>query len=444
MRALTDHLAPEEKAVEFQARPADIKRHLCLLLVASSLAYSMFFFVDRLWSPGKSMHFSDLYARWYGSRELLLRGRDPYSLQITHEIQMWSYGHRVEQDDSEIHDENRFAYPLYIVFVMAPLVGLSFPETYGLLRILLPLISIGTVLLWLRAIGWKPGLILLTCIVVLSVSNFPMLESLYLQQPVLVAMVFLAGACAALRSDRQYLSGALLALATMKPQDSVLFVTWILFWASFEWRSRKGIVVGFLVTFILLVGGAELLLPGWISEFVAGLIAYQHYTGTFSILTLVFGRVAGLILTSGLILAISWIAWQTRREPFGSPRFYLAFSSVLVAMIVTAPTMYPTGQVVLLPVILLMLKDSHVIWAEGRWVRLMYVSVMILLTWPWATSLIIMAVRPFISLQVLQSRWLLVLAPFILLPSSLLLFLATRLKLLTENAHLMQAHASVT
>jgi len=30
---------------------------------------------------------SDLYPRWLGARELLLRGRNPYSVEITHEIQ---------------------------------------------------------------------------------------------------------------------------------------------------------------------------------------------------------------------------------------------------------------------------------------------------------------------------------------------------------------------
>src|ERR1700727_2985905 len=42
----------------------------------------------RLTSSGfPERHFSDLFPRWLGARELLLNGRDPYSPEITKEIQ---------------------------------------------------------------------------------------------------------------------------------------------------------------------------------------------------------------------------------------------------------------------------------------------------------------------------------------------------------------------
>lgn len=37
-------------------------------------------------------NFSDLFPRWLGTRELLLHGRDPYSPEITGEIQQGYYG----------------------------------------------------------------------------------------------------------------------------------------------------------------------------------------------------------------------------------------------------------------------------------------------------------------------------------------------------------------
>src|SRR5438552_1699338 len=128
------------------------KRHLYMLLLALLASYSMLFYVDRIWAPGKSIHFCDLYPRWYGARELLLAG------------------------------------------------------------------------------------------------------------------AFLACSCVALRSNHLYVAGILLALATIKPQITALFAFWLLFWACCQWRNRKGVVIGFLVTIGALVGGAELLLPGWISE----------------------------------------------------------------------------------------------------------------------------------------------------------------------------------
>src|SRR5437868_1405825 len=266
------------------------KRHLYMLLLALLASYSMLFYVDRIWAPGKSIHFCDLYPRWYGARELLLRGRDPYSQEVSQEIQVWSYGHKLapEPGAPQLQDENRFAYPLYIIFVLAPFIRLSFPQTYELFRVLLPLVGIVSTVLWLRVIGWKCAPVLLTCVLLLSMSNFPMLESIYLQQPVLLAGAFLACSCVALRSNHLYVAGILLALATIKPQITALFAFWLLFWACCQWRNRKGVVIGFLVTIGALVGGAELLLPGWISEFDAGLVAYRHYTGTSSILSVAF------------------------------------------------------------------------------------------------------------------------------------------------------------
>ena len=39
---------------------------------------------------------SDLYPRWLGARELLLHGRDPYSAEVTRDIQAGYYGHPLE------------------------------------------------------------------------------------------------------------------------------------------------------------------------------------------------------------------------------------------------------------------------------------------------------------------------------------------------------------
>jgi len=73
----------------------------------------------------------DLYPRWVGTRELLLNRRNPYGPEVSHEIQIGFYGHPIEQSydqpESEIVDEQRFAYPLYVVFLLAPTVNLEFP-----------------------------------------------------------------------------------------------------------------------------------------------------------------------------------------------------------------------------------------------------------------------------------------------------------------------------
>ena len=70
---------------------------------------------------------SDLYPRWLGARELLRHGRNPYSAEITREIQQGYYGRPLDParpDDPK--DQQGFAYPAYVVFLLAPTVDLPF------------------------------------------------------------------------------------------------------------------------------------------------------------------------------------------------------------------------------------------------------------------------------------------------------------------------------
>jgi hypothetical protein len=60
---------------------------------------------------------SDLYPRWLGARELLLHGRDPYSAEVTSEIQAGYYGRPLDASRPyDPRDQAGFAYPVYVAF----------------------------------------------------------------------------------------------------------------------------------------------------------------------------------------------------------------------------------------------------------------------------------------------------------------------------------------
>jgi len=64
-----------------------------------------------------------------GGRELLLHGRNPYSDETTVEIQKGYYGRALDAARAEDpKDRKGFAYPAYVVFVLAPLIGFPFPQ----------------------------------------------------------------------------------------------------------------------------------------------------------------------------------------------------------------------------------------------------------------------------------------------------------------------------
>jgi hypothetical protein len=383
----------------------------------------MWFYVDRVWAPTEESHYSDLYPSWYATRELLLHGRDPYGPQVSQEIQVWRYGRAVRP--GEQRNENRFAYPLYIGFLLAPVINLPFPQVVRLFRWILPLCALSSTLLWVHMLRWRCNRALLGSLTLLSFGNFPVLESIYLQQPVLLAATFLAGAGACLTAGHLGLAGVLLALATIKPQLTVLLAPWLLLWAVSEWRSRQALIWGFGLTMFLLLLGSQLLVRGWIKEFVAGLVAYQHYTGNFSLLQLLFGRVANVIASLGLVTATAVLGWKLRHEPLTSREFIGFFSLVLVVTVVVMPAIYPTYQVILLPAIFFLLQEWKMMWSRGRIVRLALFASAALVAWPWLGALSLMMASAFKPLAVIRRMWLFPVSSILLVPLSLLIVFAT-------------------
>jgi hypothetical protein len=412
-----------------------------LLLLSALLAFCMWFYVDRVWGPPTEIHYSDLYPRWYGSRELLLHDRDPYGPEVSREIQMWSYGRVVAPGEQK--DEDRFAYPLYVVFLLAPTVRLPFPQVVRLFRWILPIAALISVPLWVYMLRWRCSRPLLGSLTLLSFGSFQVLESIYLQQPVLVAAAFLAGAGASLAAGRLGLAGVLLAFSTFKPQLTALLVPWLLLWAVSEWRSRQALVWGFGITMLGLIVASEILLPGWIREFLAGVVAYQRYTGNFSIFRLFLGRVGSGAVSSALAAGLAVVSWKLRRAPVSSRGFMVVFCLVLVVTVVVIPTLYPTNQVVLLPAIFLLLRESEMIWQRGRAVRLAAFASACLIAWPWLGALILMLARAFKAQAAIRRLWLFPVSSILLVPLSLLVVFAMLAPVLFEWSRAGQRSAAI-
>ncbi len=82
------------------------------LLFSLFLAASTWFYFQRVLVPHQLAYaaayaiprgnLSDLYPRWLGTRELLLHHRDPYSPQVTRDIQAGYYGRPL--DPSRTHE----------------------------------------------------------------------------------------------------------------------------------------------------------------------------------------------------------------------------------------------------------------------------------------------------------------------------------------------------
>src|SRR2546422_9857604 len=152
------------------------------LLLALLLAGSMWFYVERVLIPYQEADaaahgrprgiLSDLYPRWIGTRELLFHHRDPYSPEVTREIQIGYYGRILDPNRPEDpKDEQRFTYPVYVVFFIAPTTTVPFPMVRVAFTWLLEIVTAVSVLLWLRVVRWRVSSTTLAILLILTRSE---------------------------------------------------------------------------------------------------------------------------------------------------------------------------------------------------------------------------------------------------------------------------------
>jgi hypothetical protein len=349
---------------------------------------------------------SDLYPRWLGARELLLHGRNPYSPEITREIQQGYYGRAIDPGrPDDPRDEQGFAYPAYVVFLLAPTVGLPFDVVQAGFRWLLVGLAAVSVLLWLRVLGWRPSPGTALIFIVLMLGSLPMVQGIKLQQlSLLVAgMLAMCGAC--LAGGWLVCAGGLLAFATIKPQLTWPLVVWLLVWAGSDWRSRRRFLIGFGVVMLLLLGGAQLLLPGWLPMFVHAIGQYHQYTQNESELSVLFGAFAGRTIGGLSVVACAACIWPVRRQPAGSAAFGRAFALVLALTLVVIPMAALYNQVLLAPVILMLLYSESSSRPILPAIRLARMVGGILLVWPWIATMGLTLAYLWLTPEIRQRVW---------------------------------------
>ncbi|HXR15627.1 MAG TPA: glycosyltransferase 87 family protein [Terriglobales bacterium] len=350
---------------------------------------------------------SDLYPRWLGARELLLHGRDPYSPEITREIQIGYYGRPLDPaSPSDPKDQQGFAYPAYVVFLLAPTIGIAFPIVQTGFRWFLVALTAAAVLLWLRTLRWRPSFTVTAILIALTLGSFQVLQGIKLQQLSLLVGGLIAG-CALLLAEGYFaLAGILLALATIKPQLLLPLVAWLLVWAFSDWRHRQNLIWGFAATMGVLFASAEYVLPDWIGRFRSAVAAYRQYNdGAGSVLDVLITPEWGRVLAALIVVAFAVTAWKFRRASNDSSTFSLMFGLVLAITVVIVPKAAPYNQILLLPAILLLARHWQILWRKNRMSRTLLMVCGLLIFWPWlaATALTIASLG--LPANTVQKAW---------------------------------------
>jgi Glycosyltransferase family 87 len=330
---------------------------------------------------------SDLYSWWLGARELLLNRRNPYSTEVTREIQTGYYGRPLDPaKPADPIDQVAFAYPLYAVFLLAPTVTLPFQ----LVRVMFQWLLLGAIAwsvpLWMYAIGFRPRRPLIVSGMVLAVSSFPAVQEFHMQNLTALVALLLAAAAASTTRGWLALSGFLLALSTIKPQLSGFLILWLLVWAIGLWKERKALVWSFIATMVILLAASEAVCPGWIGEFIRAAIAYQTYAADPSIMRALLPSFIASVLSAVLLGCFVTLCFRWRKAAAGSEDFGWALAWVSGVTLVLIPKLAAYNQLFMIPALLVLLARRETIWKTGLVPRAMVKAAFGCQLWQWVVA----------------------------------------------------------
>jgi hypothetical protein len=347
---------------------------------------------------------SDLYPRWLGARELLLHGRDPYSAEVTREIQTGFYGRPLNpKNPGDPTAREAFVYPLYVVFLVAPTVTCSFGTAVQVFRWLLLASIACSVALWMDALKIRLTRPLMIAAILLALASYPAVEEYFQQNLTALVIFFLAGAAAAASRDWLTLSGFLLALATMKPDTTGLVILWFLLWVAGNWKQRNRLFWGFTVTMAALLVSSEAISPGWIPRFVTAVREYPAYGTDPTILQALLPHWLAEFLGAVLIVFLTRICWRWRKAAADSERFGWALASVSAVTLVILPKLAAYNQLLFIPALLVLTRGHSQLFGSGFLRRAMTKAAFACQIWQWFAATVLAICSLFFSASHLRS-----------------------------------------
>jgi hypothetical protein len=327
---------------------------------------------------------NDLYPIWVASHELF-QGRNPYAPQLTPTIETGLYGRPLVRGsvlDSEVN-MRAFAYPLYTIFLFAPMATLPFSAVQIVMLILLPVLAALTVVIWLRILGPHFCWTAYFATICLSLASYPVLEGVYAGQPGLLVALFITGAFAALVHEHYVAAGVLLPLASIKPQLISLIALWMLGWALSRWSERKRFAISLLITTLVLLTASLCLQPNWVSGWMQMLREYRLLSSP-PLSQSVLGRLAGGLVVLFLLTICAWVGWNNRFQTANSEGFLLTTVFLLTTTVLVFPSAIAVyDQFLLLPAILWLFSHRDRLLRDRRSTRLLALIVVGAVTWQW-------------------------------------------------------------
>jgi len=391
------------------SRLAVLALSLALVGAASMLYYHLGLFLPYVTEVnaardliGPAAFGNDFYQVWLTARECVHSRRNPYSDEMTREIQMGLFGRSLDpRRPGDPVDRRVFPYPAYVDLLFWPASLIPFDVLRVGLAALLVAVAVCTPLLWLRALAWRISWNWLAVIVLLTLCSYPVLEGLYAEQIGLIVAFLLAVSIVVLQRGSLLAAGILMALTTIKPQATALVIVYLAIWSAHDWSRCKRFCVGLFSAMAVLAGAALIVWPHWIQSWTRTVLAYRGYTRpplVTEVLTSLLGQRAGalfgLLGIIGLLTVAGVLIWRHQAAAAGSNEFHFTLSLLLaITAIALLPGQAVYDHVMLLPGILLMARG----W-RGRctnWTtKLLLGAGLATLLWPWFAAFGVIATHP--------------------------------------------------
>jgi hypothetical protein len=283
--------------------------------------------VNRLFTSRDYLVF-DFVLRWHGAQALLFEGKDPYSKEVTNQIQMELVGRPLSPEQCG----QGFLYPAFIAFTIPHFllpVQLALPLWIVTQQVLL------VVIIWLviasTGVQHKIGLRSLVILTLGGVTFFYSLQNLGYAQFSIYVLFWLVLAWWLWEKERYLLAGMALTLVASKPQLAILVLPlWLLLAVV---RRRWSFVLGFSVLMLGWVLMPAFVIGNWLSSF----LGVVKQAGDTCVVPVYKGSTLALRLgISALLLGATSVAWFKSSWKLVEPRMGFMLSvGVAVTLLIT-------------------------------------------------------------------------------------------------------------
>jgi hypothetical protein len=274
---------------------------------------------------------TDFLVHWMGTRNFFQTGTSPYSDDTALKIQTMVYGRAAQAGEHQL----RVAYPLYSIFLFAPfaLFG-NFTFARALWMSLLELCLFGIAYFSIKLTYWKPKTWLIGLFILFTIFSYHGMRPLINGNAVILVTFLMVLILLAIRNKNDEVAGIMLAVITIKPQNALLFLAFIFFWALINKRHK--LLTWFAGTMVILFGFSFLLVPTWITQNLREILLYPTYNpdGTVgAVLKTAWGAIGDrLSIGLTLVLLVSLFGeWWIARHASMRQLLWVSFLTIAIS-----------------------------------------------------------------------------------------------------------------